>query len=70
LQEQPQHLLRALGFEPNFGAIAGLIVAVVRATALITRWRPAVVLSVGGYAGLPAAVGAVTRAGRVLEEPM
>jgi UDP-N-acetylglucosamine--N-acetylmuramyl-(pentapeptide) pyrophosphoryl-undecaprenol N-acetylglucosamine transferase len=53
----------------NLGAIAGLIVAFIRATSLVAKWRPAVVLSVGGYAGVPAAFGAVlTRRPLVLAE--
>jgi len=43
----------------NVGAALGLAVAVVRALALVARRRPAVVLSVGGYAGLPCALAAV-----------
>ena len=36
-------------------AVAGLVVAQFRAVALLARWRPAVVLSVGGYAAWPCA---------------
>jgi UDP-N-acetylglucosamine--N-acetylmuramyl-(pentapeptide) pyrophosphoryl-undecaprenol N-acetylglucosamine transferase len=43
----------------NIGAVAGIIVAVVRATALMARRRPAVVVSVGGYASVACVVGAV-----------
>jgi UDP-N-acetylglucosamine--N-acetylmuramyl-(pentapeptide) pyrophosphoryl-undecaprenol N-acetylglucosamine transferase len=43
----------------NIGAVAGLGRAVVRATAVVARRRPAVVLSVGGYASVPAAAAAV-----------
>ena len=43
----------------NLGAVAGLARAVVRATAVVARRRPAVVLSVGGYASVPAAAAAV-----------
>ena len=42
----------------NVGAAAGLVVAMGRAVALVARGRPAVVLSVGGYAGLPCALAA------------
>ncbi|HMC51159.1 MAG TPA: UDP-N-acetylglucosamine--N-acetylmuramyl-(pentapeptide) pyrophosphoryl-undecaprenol N-acetylglucosamine transferase, partial [Acidimicrobiales bacterium] len=42
-----------------FVAVAGLIAACVRAVAMLARRRPAVVVSVGGYAALPAAVAAV-----------
>lgn len=40
-------------------AIAGLAVAVGRAVVLLARWRPSVVLSVGGYAAVPCAVAAL-----------
>lgn len=43
----------------NLGAIAGLITAFGRAVLLIGRWRPRAVVSVGGYAGLAAALAAV-----------
>lgn len=43
----------------NVGALAGLAVAVVRAFALVARSRPQVVVSVGGYASLPASLAAV-----------
>jgi undecaprenyldiphospho-muramoylpentapeptide beta-N-acetylglucosaminyltransferase len=43
----------------NLGAVPGLAVAVGRSVRLVARRRPAVVLSVGGYAGLPAALAAV-----------
>lgn len=43
----------------NAGAVAGLAAAVVRAVALVARLRPGVVLSVGGYASVPAAAAAV-----------
>ena len=36
----------------NAGAVAGLVAAVVRAAILVARWRPAVVVSVGGYASV------------------
>lgn len=42
----------------NVGAMAGLSWAVVRAVRLLARWRPAVVLAVGGYASVPCAVAA------------
>jgi undecaprenyldiphospho-muramoylpentapeptide beta-N-acetylglucosaminyltransferase len=43
----------------NLGALGGLAVGCLRALALVSRTRPAVVVSVGGYASLPAAVSAV-----------
>jgi undecaprenyldiphospho-muramoylpentapeptide beta-N-acetylglucosaminyltransferase len=43
----------------NIGAAAGLVSAFVRALVLMGRWRPRAVVSVGGYAGLAAAVAAV-----------
>jgi len=43
----------------NLEAVPGLAVAVGRSLGLVARRRPAVVLSVGGYAGLPAALAAV-----------
>lgn len=53
----------------NVGAVVGLVRAVVRAVVLVRRWRPAVVVSVGGYASVPAAVGAaVWRVPLVLHE--
>ncbi|HEV7888490.1 MAG TPA: undecaprenyldiphospho-muramoylpentapeptide beta-N-acetylglucosaminyltransferase [Acidimicrobiales bacterium] len=43
----------------NVGAVVGLVRAVFQAVALVRRWRPRVVVSVGGYASFPAVVGAV-----------
>ena len=43
----------------NIGAVAGLAVAAVEAFALVVRAHPRVVVSVGGYASLPAALAAV-----------
>lgn len=43
----------------NVGAVLGLIAAVGRAMVMIGRWRPAVVVSVGGYASVPCAMAAV-----------
>jgi UDP-N-acetylglucosamine--N-acetylmuramyl-(pentapeptide) pyrophosphoryl-undecaprenol N-acetylglucosamine transferase len=43
----------------NVAAVIGLLAALVRALALIGRLRPAVVISVGGYAGVPCALAAV-----------
>jgi len=40
-------------------AIAGIVLATVEATWLLARWRPAVVLCVGGYAAAPCAAAAV-----------
>ena len=42
----------------NLGAVAGTALAVARAVALVGRRRPAVVLSVGGYASVPAVLAA------------
>jgi undecaprenyldiphospho-muramoylpentapeptide beta-N-acetylglucosaminyltransferase len=42
----------------NLEAVPGLAAAVARSIGLVARRRPAVVLSVGGYAGLPAALAA------------
>lgn len=43
----------------NLGAVAGLLAAVVRAVVLVGRRRPAVVISVGGYASVACVVAAV-----------
>jgi undecaprenyldiphospho-muramoylpentapeptide beta-N-acetylglucosaminyltransferase len=43
----------------NLEAVPGLAAAVARSLRLVARRRPAVVLSVGGYAGLPSALAAV-----------
>ncbi|MBA2752261.1 MAG: UDP-N-acetylglucosamine--N-acetylmuramyl-(pentapeptide) pyrophosphoryl-undecaprenol N-acetylglucosamine transferase, partial [Actinobacteria bacterium] len=43
----------------NFGAVLGLSLAAVRALRLVARWRPSVILSVGGYASVPCTVAAV-----------
>jgi len=43
----------------NAGAIGGLLVASVFALAIVTRWRPRVVVTVGGYAGFPCALAAI-----------
>jgi UDP-N-acetylglucosamine--N-acetylmuramyl-(pentapeptide) pyrophosphoryl-undecaprenol N-acetylglucosamine transferase len=43
----------------NIGAVAGLGVALVRGLGVVRRTRPRVVVSVGGYASLPASVAAV-----------
>ncbi|MDQ6782456.1 MAG: undecaprenyldiphospho-muramoylpentapeptide beta-N-acetylglucosaminyltransferase [Actinomycetota bacterium] len=43
----------------NIGAVAGLVVAVASAVALMGRLRPAVVVSVGGYASLACSLAAV-----------
>ncbi len=51
--------LRAEAMRENIGALVGLIVAVTRACWLFARWRPAVVVSFGGYAALPAGLAAV-----------
>jgi undecaprenyldiphospho-muramoylpentapeptide beta-N-acetylglucosaminyltransferase len=43
----------------NVGAVIGLLGALARAVRLVRRERPAVLLSLGGYASVPAALGAV-----------
>ncbi len=43
----------------NVGAAVGLIVAFVRAQLLVRRWRPSVVVSVGGYASFAVSFAAV-----------
>jgi undecaprenyldiphospho-muramoylpentapeptide beta-N-acetylglucosaminyltransferase len=43
----------------NVGALAGLAAAAIRAAALVRRWRPAVVISVGGYASVACTLAAV-----------
>ncbi len=43
----------------NVGATMGLILALVTAQGLIARWRPSVVVSVGGYASFAIALAAV-----------
>ena len=60
----PVTLLPGRGIErrpawANVAAVAGLGVAFVRSVWLLARRRPAVVLSVGGYASLPCAAAAV-----------
>lgn len=50
-------------------AAAGLVLASFQALVLLARWRPAVVLAVGGYASLPCALAAVVlRVPLVLQE--
>ena len=49
----------ARGMADNAGAAWGLSRAVARATALVRRRRPAVVVAVGGYAGVPCGLAAV-----------
>ncbi len=44
--------LRPGALARNAGAVAGLVTAIVRAGVLVARWRPAVVVSVGGYASV------------------
>ena len=44
----------------NFGAVGSLLLACVLAVFLVARRRPRVVVTVGGYAGLPGAVAAIT----------
>ncbi len=43
----------------NVGAVTGLGWGVVKGSALMARWRPRVVLAVGGYAAVPGVMGAV-----------
>ncbi|HET9072478.1 MAG TPA: undecaprenyldiphospho-muramoylpentapeptide beta-N-acetylglucosaminyltransferase [Acidimicrobiales bacterium] len=43
----------------NVGAALGLLAGTLEAVALVGRWRPAAVVSVGGYAAAPAAAAAV-----------
>ena len=55
-------IVRSLGpadLVRNLAALIGLGVGCLRALALVSRARPAVVVSVGGYASLPAALSAV-----------
>src|SRR5205085_11604713 len=42
----------------NVGAVAGLVVAALRAFVLVARRRPAVVVAMGGYASVPCALAA------------
>jgi undecaprenyldiphospho-muramoylpentapeptide beta-N-acetylglucosaminyltransferase len=51
--------MRAGDLVRNAGALAGLAVAAVRASTLVARAHPQVVVSVGGYASLPASLAAV-----------
>jgi undecaprenyldiphospho-muramoylpentapeptide beta-N-acetylglucosaminyltransferase len=43
----------------NVGAVAGLVAATVQAIVLVARRRPAVIISVGGYASVPCVAAAV-----------
>jgi UDP-N-acetylglucosamine--N-acetylmuramyl-(pentapeptide) pyrophosphoryl-undecaprenol N-acetylglucosamine transferase len=55
-------IVRSLGpadLVRNLGALVGLTIGCLRALALVSRARPAVVVSVGGYASVPAALSAV-----------
>ncbi len=53
----------------NFGALVGLVTAVAMALVLVRRWRPSVVVSVGGYASFAVSCAAVVwRAPLVLVE--
>jgi UDP-N-acetylglucosamine--N-acetylmuramyl-(pentapeptide) pyrophosphoryl-undecaprenol N-acetylglucosamine transferase len=45
--------LSVKGVARNLGALAGACAATAKAIALFSRWRPAVVVSFGGYASLP-----------------
>jgi undecaprenyldiphospho-muramoylpentapeptide beta-N-acetylglucosaminyltransferase len=51
--------LRPRVMAQNLGALAGLAAALIAALGLVARRRPRVVVSVGGYASLPASVGAL-----------
>jgi UDP-N-acetylglucosamine--N-acetylmuramyl-(pentapeptide) pyrophosphoryl-undecaprenol N-acetylglucosamine transferase len=51
--------LRPRVIAQNLGALAGLVVAGIAALGLVARRRPKVVVSVGGYASLPASFGAL-----------
>lgn len=51
-------VVRRIGWQAA-AAVVGIVVATVRAVVLLARWRPAAVLSVGGYAAAPCAVGAL-----------
>jgi undecaprenyldiphospho-muramoylpentapeptide beta-N-acetylglucosaminyltransferase len=51
--------LRPRVIAQNLGAVAGLAAALVAALGLVARRRPRVVVSVGGYASLPASLGAL-----------
>ncbi|MGH9106601.1 MAG: UDP-N-acetylglucosamine--N-acetylmuramyl-(pentapeptide) pyrophosphoryl-undecaprenol N-acetylglucosamine transferase [Acidimicrobiales bacterium] len=44
---------------PNAGALLGALAAMAAAVRLFAAWRPAVVMSLGGYASLPCVVAAV-----------
>ena len=46
-------------FRTNIGAVAGLVMAAVRGFGVVLRSRPRVVVSVGGYASVPASLAAV-----------
>jgi UDP-N-acetylglucosamine--N-acetylmuramyl-(pentapeptide) pyrophosphoryl-undecaprenol N-acetylglucosamine transferase len=50
-------IVRALRWS-NVGAVAGTVLAVGRAVGIVARRRPAVVVSVGGYASVPCVVAA------------
>ena len=43
----------------NLASAAGLLLACALAVELLTRWRPSVVVTVGGYAGLPCSLAAL-----------
>jgi UDP-N-acetylglucosamine--N-acetylmuramyl-(pentapeptide) pyrophosphoryl-undecaprenol N-acetylglucosamine transferase len=51
--------LSARALVENGGALVGLALGTLRALWLFARWRPAVVVSFGGYAALPAGLAAV-----------
>ena len=43
----------------NVGAVVGLCAAVVKAVVLMARWRPAVVVGLGGFASVPGVIAAI-----------
>ncbi len=51
--------LSGSGVAVNVEAVAGMSAAVARALRLFARWRPAVVMSLGGYASAPCVVAAI-----------
>jgi UDP-N-acetylglucosamine:LPS N-acetylglucosamine transferase len=50
----------------NVGAIGGLTIAIVRSLYLVVRWRPRVVISVGGYAAFPFSLASVLTRRRLI----
>lgn len=60
-----QRSLRPRALLDNVGAVVGLLRAVGHAVTALRRWRPAVVVSAGGYAAFPAVIAAI-----VLRQPL